>query len=187
MSESSTSGTELVPVGSGGLMVSERLKPLFDFYYAVVTQVLPQIEASNPKYLDLPPTLASLAADRSFLAARPLGRFQYRDEMYVYDEASDRFYRCPEPYTREDIMEMVDSNIRLSDRVLAATVPLGWRVGFVVGWLSALSVAQPDDAQAGMVILAALVAPLLLSAQNARSLAAPQLTGRKRSRKGGVI
>ncbi|MBA2396614.1 MAG: hypothetical protein H0V70_28145, partial [Ktedonobacteraceae bacterium] len=39
-------------------------------------------------------------------------------------------------------------------------LPLAYRVGVVVGWLSALSISQPDDAQAGLVILSALVAPL---------------------------
>jgi len=58
---------------------------------------------------------------------------------------------------------MVDLNIRIPDAHLAATLPLAWRIGFVAGWLSGLSVAQPDDAQAGMIMLATLVAPLLLS------------------------
>lgn len=122
-----------------------------------------QVEASHPVYLDLPLALANIAGDPWYREALPYGRFQYRDEMYCYDEETDNLVYWPLKYSRREVLEMVDYQIRPPDARLAATLPLAWRVGFVVGWLSGLSIAQPDDAQAGMVMLAVLVAPLLLS------------------------
>ena len=125
-----------------------------------------QVEASHPVYLDLPPALANIAGDPWYREALAYGRFQYRDEMYDYDEETESIIYWPLKYSRHEVFETVDSQIRLPNLRLAVTLPLAWRVGFVVGWLSGLSIAQPDDAKAGMIMLAALVAPLLLSSPN---------------------
>ena len=125
-----------------------------------------QVEASHPVYLDLPIAIANIAEDPWYQEARPYGRFQYRDEMYRHDEETDSLVYWPLKYTRREVFEMVDLNIRIPDARLAASLPLAWRAGFVAGWLSGLSIAQPDDAQVGMIMLAVLVAPLLLSSPN---------------------
>jgi len=126
-----------------------------------------QIEASHPVYLDPPIAIANITGDPWYREALPYGRFQYRDEMYCYDEQTDSIVYWPLKYSRREVFEMVDLNIRIPDARLAAALPLAWRVGFVTGWLSGLSIAQPDDAQAGMILLATLVAPLLLASSAA--------------------
>jgi hypothetical protein len=136
-----------------------NFRELQTFYYDGAKHV----KASHPVYLDLPPALANIAEDPWYREALAYGRFQYRDEMYDYDEETDSVVYWPLKYSRREVLETVDWQIRLPDLRLAVTLPLAWRVGFVTGWLSGLSIAQPDDAQAGIVMLAALVAPLLLT------------------------
>jgi len=119
-----------------------------------------EVEATAPRYLELPAVIASLASHPLFEAARSFGRAAYREAMYGEDESGEVIY-APLEFTREEVLALVDMDIRLQDRRLAVSVPLAWRAGFVVGFLSALSVAQPDEAQAGLIILVALVAPLL--------------------------
>ena len=119
-----------------------------------------EIEASSPRYLELPSRVAVLASDGWYTAALPHGRLTYREAMYDYDERKDELIYWPIEYSREEIYTF------LRDMVLAQERPtilirLSWRVGFCVGWLSGLAVAQKEDAQAGIVVLAALLAPLV--------------------------
>ena len=132
-----------------------------------------RVELSSPVYLDLPVAIAVLAGDRAYRSALPFGRFSYRDEM-AFPEY------CPLIYTRSEVLDIVDSIVRQRDARLAAAIPLTWRAGFAVGWLSGLSVTQPDDAQAGMIMLAALVAPLLVPQRSGKG--ATQKKSRKVAR-----
>jgi|SRR5450755_1788531 len=127
-----------------------------------------RVEMSSPVYLTLPVVIASLSGDRAYCSALPFGRFSYRDEI-VADEQG------PLVYLRSEVLDIVDSMVRLRDTRLSAAVPLAWRVGFAVGWLSGLSVVQEDEAQAGMVLLAALVAPLLVPQRSGKDVTQKKL------------
>ena len=121
--------------------------------------------------------LARFAHDGWYLSNRPYGRLAYREAMYLYVEERDEVVCVPVRYERVEVFETVYRHTLLPhDRKLALALPLVTRIGFVVGWLSALWVAQPDEAQEGMVLLAALVAPLLSSPQDA-----PMLSGVQRA------
>ena len=119
-----------------------------------------EIEASSPRYLELPSKVAVVSSDAGYTAALPRGRLAYREEMYDYDEETDELIYWPIEYSREEIYEFLRDMVLAHERPLML-MKLSWRVGFCVGWLSGLAVAQKDDAQAGLMLLAALLAPLL--------------------------
>lgn len=156
---------------------------------ALVIKVV-EIESSAPKYLKLPKVLASFADDARFLEGRPAGRLLYRESMYQeviteidreqlaqaiaqrgreavlqeLEEWEGDWYRleyAPRRFSQQEVFDVIDSTVRGRNRWQALHTSLAWRVGFVVGFLSSLSIAQPDEARNGMVILAGLVAPLL--------------------------
>jgi hypothetical protein len=166
--------------GSGNMAVSKR--ELAKTWFAI-EQVIPRdvldayaftalaVECRKPVYLDLPEMISSVAADRWYAPARPHGRAFYREEMYAFPDEfegmrgvdADTLIYWPVEYTRSEVLDMVDELIRPSERVIAVALPLAWRVGFAVGWLSGLAIAQPQEAQEGLIILTALVVPLLSS------------------------
>ena len=147
------------------------------------------IEATSPRYLEVPDVIASVSGDARYAEARPLGRLVYRMGMYEVHEldtdhlaaavqqygremvlqqveglSSDDLYHlqyAPRRFSQQEVFDIVDAMVRLRDRRQALNMSLAWRVGFAVGFLSSLSIAQPDEAANGMVILAGLVAPLL--------------------------
>ena len=121
------------------------------------------VESRSPVYFELPAAIATVERDYFYAPARPHGYWFYREEMYVVDEVTDQAHYVPFSYSLAEVLNEVEESIRPADRRLAVALPLAWRVGFSVGWLSALAVAQPDEARQGMVILTALVTPLLLS------------------------
>ncbi|GHO86634.1 hypothetical protein [Dictyobacter formicarum] len=141
-------------------------------FYRVCEKVAPvllrmevrKIMESQPRYLPLPPQLSQFERDPVFLAARPVGRFWYRFDMHSLDEEGLEVVRAPRRFSRHAIFQYLDSTVRIPDVELHLEVPLSYRVGELVGWLSALATSQHDDAQAGIVMLSALVAPLLVSA-----------------------
>jgi hypothetical protein len=120
-----------------------------------------RIVQSDAVYLRLPRQLAHFEQDSLFLSARPLGRLWYRVDQYTLDDEGLEVVRFPHRYTRQAIFQQIDAIIRIADVQLHLAIPLSYRIGEVVGWLSALSISQPDDAQAGMVLLASLVSPLV--------------------------
>lgn len=124
-----------------------------------------ELEARHPKYLPLPPVLAALENHPLLEAGRALGRCLYREVMYFEDEESGKILYDPLRFDQQEVFDFVDGSIRPQDRRVAAMMPLPLRVGRVVGFLSGLSVAQPDEARNGMVILARLVAPLLVNSE----------------------
>ncbi len=115
---------------------------------------------TNPVYLALPQLLKPLEQDMMYQISRHYGRLWYRQDQYTLDDDYE-LVRAPHSCTREDVYQFINQTIRIADTTLHVALPLAYRVGVVVGWLSALSISQPDDAQAGLVILSALVAPLL--------------------------
>lgn len=119
-----------------------------------------ELEASSPRYLELPAAVALLASDWWYVQARSHGRLCYRDGMFHYDEVSHEWTYSPRQYSREEIYEFLQETVLAHERPFLL-MSLAWRVGFCVGWLSGLVVAQKDEAQAGLMILAALLAPLL--------------------------
>ena len=122
-----------------------------------------KMRKQNLTYLDLPPVLAVLTLDPWYHDALCWGRGMYYDGLHEYDEALNCVVRVPDPYTREEICEHVLAFLSLEDPRLAVSVPLSWRVGVVVGWLSGLSTSQREDVQAAMVLVSSLVFPLLIS------------------------
>ncbi len=119
-----------------------------------------EIEASAPRYLELPSRVAGVASDWWYTAALPHGRLAYREEMYSYEAEADELLYWPIKYSREEIYAFLRDMVLAHERPMML-MKLSWRVGFCVGWLSGLAVAQKDDAQAGLVLLAALLAPLV--------------------------
>jgi len=163
-SGSSDVGSRLmVMVDRDHLGLSEDMKAFFSFYLEFVPQVVAKIEALHPHYLALPATIAVVSSDPMYAPALPWGRFTYGDDLLVWDE-EEEWFRSDEEWTRAEIADLIEFQLHPPDLRLSACLPLAWSVGFLLGWLSALSESQPDDAQAGLVLLAALVAPLLLHA-----------------------
>ena len=119
-----------------------------------------EMEASSPRYLKLPSPVAVLAEDGWYTAALPHGRLAYREAMYSYDERTGELIYWPIEYSREEMYEFLRDMVLAHERPLML-MKLSWRVGFCVGWLSGLAVAQKDDAQAGLMLLAALLDPLV--------------------------
>ncbi|GER86185.1 hypothetical protein KDW_03470 [Dictyobacter vulcani] len=152
----------------------ERLIPI------LLRWMVSDIESSKPCYLSLPWQLAHLEQDALFLAARPVGRFWYRFDMYILGDDGVEVMRAPRRFSRHDIFQYLDSVVRVPDVELHLEVPLSYRVGELVGWLSGLAISQRDDALAGIVMLCALVAPLLVSAPVSSTAPAGRLrAGRK--------
>lgn len=120
------------------------------------------LQASAPRYLDLPPILVSLARDPDFLASRPLGRLMYRDAMFEQGTYN------PLVFGQKDVLDLMQEVVFPSEKRLALVTPLAGRVGVAVGFLSGLSVAQADIARNGMAVMAALVAPLLVASPPAQ-------------------
>ena len=133
-----------------------------DFLVRVCAEI-EKVDFSFPKYLVLPDNLKRVfAGDSWYLGGLPAGRFSYRYEQQDFDEKAATVVYSPLVYSRQDVFEVIDRTLHPADPVLIATLPLAYNVGFLVGWLSALSVAQKEDGKAGMVLLAMLVTPLLV-------------------------
>lgn len=152
------------------------------------------LEASSPRYLELPSVLAVLSSHPEFLAARPMGRLVYRDAMF-----SEGGGYSPLCFERQEVLDLVHQMICPQEKRVAVAASLAGRVGLVVGFLSGLVVAQPDEARNGLTIMAALVAPLLVdvvsgvlaapagnraacrkAARQRKSLPAPRKQGKRR-------
>jgi hypothetical protein len=129
------------------------------------------MEQRNLTYLGLPPVIAFLAESPLYQRALPYGRGWYFDVMHTLDEQG-HVIRDPLHFERAEIMEMVKDGICPQEKRLLFQ-PLAWRVGFQMGWLSALAASQKEDVQAAMVILAALVVPLLVPQRASSSAPAP--------------
>lgn len=180
--------------GLDALSVAETLRDV-----ERVTMEKQAICKAGASYLALPPVLAALGNDAWYLAGLPWGRASYRKDMYVLSSSGEWVYE-PMVWELAEVLNQVEQDIRPTSRRLAVSLPLAYRVGFSVGWLSGLAVSQPDEARKGLVILAGLVAPLLVApgasgevppgnraarraAARAKSLPAPRGSG-KQERKG---
>lgn len=171
----------------------ERLERQFDALFSCELEIaMSELDATNPTFLALPKPLATLERDRLYYSACLEGRLFYRSDHYTYDQELGHAVYTPVHFTRKMIHDHIAYVVCLpDDPQFASTIPLAFRVGMVVGWLSGLAVAQKDDAQAGMVLLSALVAPLLLCKEQAtpvkqnKRLPAPKRKGSrsKKSRK----
>ncbi len=133
-----------------------------------ITRQVRKIEATTPKYVALPPSLASFAADLTFLGARSYGRASFHDDLYTYDETTSSMIYNPVPFSRDEVCEVVASLVGCaSDSFFAHALPLSWRAGFTHGWLSSLSISQPREAGIGLTAFEFYLTPLLrLSSAN---------------------
>ena len=152
----------LVPVCSQEASLLQRLgapeniTAMVDLYALLAEKMRKQ----ELNYLSLPPVLAGLEDDLLYQQALCWGRGFYFDDLHDVDE-SGHLVRMPYPFSRPEILHYVQTTLCLNEPRVAVLVPLAWRVGLVVGWLSGLSISQAEDAQAGMVVLASLVSPLV--------------------------
>jgi hypothetical protein len=131
-------------------------------YLRVTTKLYDKVARLNVSFLPLPQPLLHLAHDPLYHKACTEGVVYYHVEQYTYDQDGYLDY-CPCLLDRADVLDMVDEVIHPSVREVAILTPLVWNVGFVVGFLSALSHAQYVEADEGMTVLASLVTPLVLS------------------------
>lgn len=112
----------------------------------------------HPAFLlaaDLP---AALIADASYVRACEAGYGSYFEEMYLHDGDVSLFTNCF--YSRSYVMTYVADNVVEKDVRPFLLAPLPWRVGFVLGWLSALSLTDRPLALAGLEMLTLLAARL---------------------------
>jgi hypothetical protein len=133
----------------------------YDVVVATKVQAL-AVQLQQVSYLELPEVISQVAADRRYQVALPYGWAFYREEQHEVTE-DGRLQRFPYRYTAAELAEFVMAYVLPDEPLFSLIVPLPWRVGFVVGFLSGLWVSQPDEAVNAMAQLAALVAPLLVS------------------------
>jgi hypothetical protein len=122
-----------------------------------------QVMQLHPVYFSLPPVMAVLAEDQWYQSALPFGYFQYGDECEERISGADTFVCLLLEWEPEEVYEGIRESILIQDVQLALMMPLAWRVGFQVGWLTALARRQPDVAMNGLAFLSIVVAPLLSS------------------------
>lgn len=122
------------------------------------------VEQQQVFYLPLASVVARLSSDRAYLAALPYGRALYRDEQCEQDETTGQVFKAPIRYRSYEVLHIVRGFLYLDDVRLQLTLPLAWRTGLAVGWLSGLWVSQPDDAANGMTMLAGFVSRLVYPA-----------------------
>ncbi len=96
---------------------------------------------------------ASLTDTSLFSRAGKSGFESYVESMWNEDEAGNEVF-VGRLYKRSAVLNIVRQNA-VVDKVFASE--LAWRVGFVLGWLSALALVQPDDALVGLRFLRELV------------------------------
>lgn len=165
--------------------VLDRLPPALRAEMSEMRDTAAVIESNAPAYLALPACLSSLADDLFYAPQRPYGRAHFREWMHEYNESGELVY-SPRSLSQVEVLDFVDSTVRPADRELAVLFPLAARVGFVVGWLSALSISQREEAHAGLLVLATLVTPLLSSAPRSIAPAATRPNrATRRARRGG--
>jgi hypothetical protein len=82
----------------------------------------------------------------------------YFDAMYDWDVEQGRAVFVAERYTWEEVIERVVDNA-LSEDEFHCLLPCAERVGFTLGWLSALAFTEPAMAGQALVVLEALLVP----------------------------
>ncbi|GER87821.1 hypothetical protein KDW_19830 [Dictyobacter vulcani] len=119
------------------------------------------IKAQKLSYMTLPKNITHIADDPLYQVGLLAGRLCYRDYLHSLD-AHHNILRSPEPLPLQEVLDVVDVFIRIPDRYLAVLIPLTFRIGAVVGFLSGLKVSQSREAYAGLAVMAGLVTPLLV-------------------------
>jgi len=104
---------------------------------------------------------AALTEHADFAQACEDGFYAYFEDLYV--NASDGELVCVERvYTLTKVYaEVCEGVLSFLDRRYGAEMTLAWAVGFMLGWLSALALAQPVEAHAGLVLLEVLATEAL--------------------------
>ncbi len=105
--------------------------------------------------LPLPALSSAIVCDLDFVHACQFGYDGYFDDMVEFPAeggtASDEFVFTHKQYTYDEVRTFVIEDFTPYD------LSLSWRVGFIFGWLSALSKYQPDFAASGLSFLLSLV------------------------------
>ena len=95
----------------------------------------------------------AVVADEVFSQACRIGFDAYFEDLYE-GSSSDEMHFVDRFYTTAQVKNEVGTEM-LSPQAQQEQLP--WRVGFVLGWLSALALAQPQEAQAGLHFLLSIV------------------------------
>ena len=96
---------------------------------------------------------SSVVCDHEFVAACEYGYDDYFDSMFT-----EAFVFVHETYTSAEVHAFIVENACQEKVFLPSDVTtLSWRVGFVFGWLSALSKYQPTLANIGIQVLCSLL------------------------------
>ena len=162
--DTSACGADLVSVDSVVMPVLQRAGWPEDIaeYVRLYELLAAKMRRQNLQYLPLPAAIAEIEAHPAYQHALCWGRGAYFDDLHEVDEAGN-VVRVPDLFTRADILGQVRMYLTCGyDLQLSAVTPLPLRVGLAVGWLSGLAVSQREDAEAGLALVAVLVAPLLL-------------------------
>jgi len=109
-----------------------------------------------PVHLD-----AALTTHADFASACEEGFYVYFEDLYA--NASDGELVCVERvYALTKVYaEVCEGVLSFLDRRFGDEITLASSVGFVLGWLSALALAQPVEAHAGVVLLQVLATEAL--------------------------
>ena len=148
-----------------------------------VTADLPihEIPYSSSLLLSLPDLSSALVCDVEFVHACQYGYDDYFEEMIelltpvdentVVDENTYEFLFTYKAHTSAEVYAFILDNVRPEATPLANdATSLPWRVGFLFGWLSALSKYQPMMAKVGVQVLCSLARDLEHDKHNRMSL-----------------
>lgn len=107
----------------------------------------------------LPVTWASsLVAPAEYANACRDGFISYFEEMMERDEDHDEVVYISRYYTRREVFHQIAENVTQQE------LPLSWRAGFMLGWLSALALTDRTLAIEGLQVLTSLLEHLSTTA-----------------------
>lgn len=118
-------------------------------------------------FVDLPysPTLlldskfnTSITDDVAFREACQSGYLMYFDDMYDWDVEQGCSVFVAERYTWDEVIERVVDNALPEDE-FGCWLPCAERVGYTLGWLSALALTERVMAERALLVLEALLVP----------------------------
>lgn len=123
-----------------------------------VLTLIPVVPAYSPAcLLDVSCLDARITTDTNFVAGCEAGYLNYFDP----DEIEDGVVIAPTaPHTTSQILESLFASLLSLIGLTDVPEHIPFLIGCCVGWLSAIAVAQPDEATTAMLALTSLVATL---------------------------
>jgi len=99
----------------------------------------------------------SITSHEIFHQACEYGYVDHIDQMCDWNESGTDYTCVYQSYTSLEVYQYVCSNFLAPTPGLSGAAVLSWRVGFVLGWLSALALTDLPLANNGLEVLTALV------------------------------